>query len=110
MRDESGAPGKPRIKHYKTSFDPGLDHISGGNYEYIHFDCPGCGHEHYMDLSRWEWNQSLSSPTLRPSQIVRGDNGNYCCHFIITNGQIEFVGDSKHALSGKTVMLPELSA
>lgn len=30
------------------------------------------------------------------------------CHYILTAGQLNFCGDSTHALAGKTVPLPEL--
>jgi hypothetical protein len=41
--------------------------------------------------------------------IVRFGDGEIC-HFFVTDGEIEFCGDSTHALSGKKVQLPEIPA
>jgi hypothetical protein len=78
------------------------------------FICPGCGREHTYTTAEaqsahtWQWNGSLSSPTFYPSMIVRS-HPVAVCHFFVTNGRIEFVSDSTHALSGKDVELPEIS-
>ena len=88
--------GKPRVRR-----------IDGSSY--YSFTCPGCGGEHTFNAGagspHWDFNGSLSLPTFHPSMRVRSSD---VCHFFVTDGQIQFVGDSTHALSGKTVMLPEL--
>jgi hypothetical protein len=81
--------------------------------DYFEFTCPGCGREHAYYTGpdatrpRWTWNGSLSLPTFYPSMIVHSDG---VCHFFVTDGEIEFVGDSTHHLAAKTVLMPEISA
>lgn len=94
----------------------------------ISFACPGCGDEHVVPttgLSAWGYNGSLERPTLTPSVLVRaghhaphwkpGDEcwcgkdyafSCYVCHSFVTEGRIQFCGDSTHALAGQTVDLP----
>ena len=79
----------------------------------------------------WGWNGSLDVPTVTPSILVRsghysgsGSESCWCtynkehpesaspfkctlCHSFITDGKIQFLPDSTHALSGQTVELPE---
>lgn len=90
--------------------------------------CPGCGGLHVIP-GTWTFNGDLNSPTFTPSvritgkktiknergewtgEWVRDANGNPiddCCHYILTAGQMQFCGDSTHALSGQTVPLPDL--
>lgn len=75
--------------------------------------CPGCGHLHSIDLSRWTWNGDLEKPTFQPSLLVswdfrtRGKIESYC-HSFITDGKIQFLSDSQHSLSGQTVDLPNV--
>lgn len=75
------------------------------------FWCPGCDGAHAID-TRWTFNGDKDRPTFRASVLVyehRNDSGYYQprCHSFVTDGRIEFLGDSTHALSGKTVDLPE---
>ena len=77
----------------------------------------------------WSFNGELDCPTFTPSvritgkQTIKNERGewtgewvrdaagnplDYCCHYILTVGQLQFCGDSTHALSGKTVPLPDL--
>lgn len=85
---------------------------------------------------RWKWNGDVARPTFCPSVLVRcgchvpdfkaGDDC-WCtynaeqeakgekpsrfkcgvCHSFVKDGQIQFLGDCTHALSGQTVPLPE---
>lgn len=75
--------------------------------------CPGCEMNHviYMDPRsqpnghHWRFNGDEQSPTFEPSINIVGQ-----CHYFIRAGRIEYCGDSKHALAGQTVPLPDLAA
>ncbi len=103
----------------------------------LHFDCPGCGDVHAVSVGegdgpRWTWNGSLDKPTFMPSLLARsghhipGHDGRECwctyndkhsddpapfacgvCHSFVTDGQIQFLADSTHALAGQTVPIPD---
>ena len=89
LRAESAPDAKPRVR---ATF---------------YFECPGCGETHRIDYPHWEWNGSLTFPTFYPS--FKMDRENFCCHFFISDGKIQFVSDSTHKLSGQTVKLPEVA-
>ena len=93
------------------------DPILKADDEAVWFVCPGCATVMIHGLHRlplegtnaWEWNGSLEAPTLRPSVLTRGGPvEGFVCHSFITDGKIEFLSDSTHALSGHTVPLPPL--
>jgi hypothetical protein len=74
--------------------------------------CPGCKCLHPINIDRpntfgakWTWNGDVERPTFSPSIHLVG-----MCHYFIRDGMIEFCGDSKHALAGQTVPLPDLPA
>lgn len=123
----TGAPIK-RIEYYK-----------GHDYEYVMFDCPGCGMGHRLPVNNkspgisWDFNRDEESPTIHPSILTqytkmttrgredlriwhlwpytRGrafEHTKEVCHSFVTNGSIRFEADSTHALSGQTVLLPEV--
>lgn len=99
---------------------------------------PGCKDTHtirhgYGQGSRWGWNGNADSPTFTPSVLVRsghhvpGHDSDSCwckynaehpddpapfargiCHSFVTDGQIQFLNDCTHELSGQTVPLPDL--
>lgn len=80
------------------------------------FWCPGCDGAHHVNVSeapnkpRWGWNGSLDKPTFTPSIKVsyyEGDTVSGVCHSFVTDGRIQFCGDSTHALAGQTVDLPQ---
>lgn len=83
---------------------------------------------------RWHYNGNAEKPTLTPSLIQRTGHfmsshrpGDECwcdfnrnhprftgprpicvsCHCIVTDGKIQFLSDSSHALAGQTVDLPD---
>jgi hypothetical protein len=62
-------------------------------------------------LKGWTFNGDLERPTFSPSLLVTGylnkKHPNGICHSYITNGQIQYLGDSTHELAGKTIELPE---
>ncbi len=93
----------------------GYDHAPAG---YMHW-CPGCEgfHAVYVEQpnpvtgARWTFDGNLDSPTFAPSVLVfTSESGERktLCHYFIRSGMIEFCGDSPHALSGKTVPLPDV--
>lgn len=71
------------------------------------FECPGCECGHWIRVRGkepcWQWNGSMDKPTFGPSIRVIGT---ITCHAFIRDGQIEFLNDSTHKLSGTSVMLP----
>lgn len=83
----------------------------------VAFWCPGCDGAHVVNTGRngWLWNGDAEKPTLMPSVLVTysghdADQG--CapparCHSFVENGEIRFLGDSTHGLSGRTVPLPD---
>jgi hypothetical protein len=77
------------------------------------FDCPGCECAHFVRVAGtppcWQWNGKLDKPTFSPSILVNYGDGRIC-HSFVTDGRIQFLGDSSHALKGKTVEIPEWDA
>lgn len=78
------------------------------------FHCPGCGHDHAFTVGeaaegqpRWEWNGSTTAPTFKPSLLCNKDIPEVRCHSFVTDGRIQFLNDSFHALKGQTVDLPD---
>jgi Family of unknown function (DUF6527) len=87
------------------------------------FWCPGCDSAHVVSDS---WQVDTETATITPSVMVHSrqklidDNligdaltapenvtTTPLCHSFVTNGQIQFLGDSTHALAGKTVEVPD---
>jgi hypothetical protein len=88
----------------------------------VAFDCPGCKSQHSLpvrprtgDGPSWEWNEDVDRPTISPSLLVSwsymvdGQDVKHVCHSFIRNGEIQYLTDSTHALSGRTVAIPEWS-
>lgn len=95
------------------------------------FNCPA-GHIHYINTlipnhknAQWDFNGDVNKPTFTPSisekcgqyvaecdeehrEYYKKENLGYICHFIITNGMIQFCGDCTHDLKNTTVELPEI--
>jgi len=86
----------------------------------VMFFCPGCQCAHGVWTSkaahngaRWTWNGDVERPTFSPSLVVTLEypQGHGVppktvrCHSYVTNGQIQFLSDSTHALAGQTVPL-----
>ncbi|HEY9211111.1 MAG TPA: DUF6527 family protein [Methylotenera sp.] len=97
-------------------------------YQALNFYCPGCKRVHgvnYDPNHQWSFNGDIEKPTLSPSVLCRYPhpkgytndnpaptdfNGEYVtdiCHSFVTDGRIQFLGDSTHELAGQTVDLPE---
>lgn len=85
------------------------------------FECPGCGMLHVVYLKtpgrpHWTFNGDADRPTFSPSikvwwtETPRSNPIEKVCHSFVTDGRIEFCGDSTHALAGKTFDLPEMES
>ena len=73
---------------------------------FFHY-CPGCEQAHPLPDNGWTWNNSLERPTFSPSFMQnRGDPRQ--CHYVITDGVLNYCSDSWHALRGQRVPMPEL--
>ena len=101
---------------------------------HVSFQCPGCGQDHCLPVTgpnAWSFNGDIERPTLKPSILAKGLkvklgpdgkwNGEWergedgkplpnVCHSFVTDGRIQFLTDSNHALAGQTVDLPEVEA
>jgi hypothetical protein len=113
-----------------SQLSPILRAAEGGR---LLFQCPGCKLVHGPwvgpgDGPRWTWNGDANKPTFTPSILVTWPEWwppvtaeNYeqfkaqpweqhkvdrVCHSFVKDGQIQFLGDCTHALSGQTVDLP----
>lgn len=96
---------------------------------YSHW-CPGCGEMHAISvLPGWNFNGNLEKPTFSPSVKITGKQSivdekgewtgewvldadgkpkDYCCHYFLTDGVLNYCGDCTHKLSGQQVPLPDL--
>ena len=101
-------------------------YLRRGTNFWIHW-CPGCEETHAI-FDSWSFNGDVNRPSFSPSvkitgkqtvkkdgewtgEWVLGPDGKAlddCCHYYLTDGKLRYEGDSIHALSGKTVDLPEL--
>lgn len=96
-----------------------------GGKGFVHW-CPGCDGAHVIWTERnegsfrpiWSWDGNVDAPTVTPSVRNFTTNGRdgkplpdgqerTLCHYFLKAGNIEFCGDCEHALSGKTVPLPD---
>lgn len=85
--------------------------------------CPGCKITHviYVDsafnrerkLPVWGFNGDYEKPTFTPSLLVRYNWGPeqrpVVCHSFITDGQIQYLSDSTHALKNQTAALGNIN-
>lgn len=104
-----------------------------GEPDYVFF-CPGCRCSHGVWTTKglngaiWGFNGNVEKPTFTPSLLitrpmwepaVTEDNiaqwekepweqkqVTHVCHSFVTDGMIQFLGDSTHELKGQTVPLP----
>ena len=87
-----------------------LEGASGGCYV---FWCPGCKCGHAVD-EKWTITGTLQKPTIRASVLHQKPKGGSAtnktirCHLFVTDGQIRFLNDCEHELSGKTVPMEPL--
>jgi hypothetical protein len=73
--------------------------------------CPGCRVNHLLD-DRWKFNNNFEKPTFEGSLLVKFKWGierkEFLCHSYIKDGNIQFLNDTNHELSGQTVELPTI--
>jgi hypothetical protein len=72
------------------------------------FWCPGCDCAHAFTVPPWTFDGNMESPTFSPSLLCNPNSEHGRCHLFVVDGQIKFCPDSRHALAGKTVELPEV--
>jgi hypothetical protein len=94
---------------------------ASGDQHGLSFFCPGCNSAHAIRTSAggWVWNGSTDCPTFTPSVLVTWPanpkaNDEFKewrterrCHSFVTDGRIQFLADSTHALAGQTVPLAD---
>ena len=93
---------------------------------YAHF-CPACQEMHTL-FSSWNFNGNLDKPSFTPSfshkglkrifkdghwtgeweRTPNGDPIEFICHYILTDGILNYCGDCTHPLAGLRVELPDL--
>jgi len=84
-----------------------------GESGYTLFFCPGCARPHAVGVKgagAWGYNGNADEPTFTPSVGVNMDRdrpGAPRCHSFVTDGRIQFLADSEHAMAGQTVDLPD---
>ncbi len=85
--------------------------LLGDSEGYIH-KCPACKTTHYIAVGKplnngacWTFNGDLECPTFSPSIRIKYPNVDYCCHYFVREGNIEFCGDCTHELAGQTISL-----
>ena len=61
-------------------------------------------------LRLWHWITVLSIIVLSVTGYFIGKPLPSVCHSFVTDGRIQFLADSNHALAGQTVDLPEVEA
>ena len=88
--------------------------------------CPGCGGSHYVNVefpnswgACWKFDGNCENPTLKPSvnessEYMKVDEEHEIpytrCHFVLTNGVMEFCGDCTHDKAGQNNLpLPDLN-
>lgn len=93
-----------------------------GETAYFHW-CPACDERHPLPDS-WAFNGDLVRPSFTPSfKHTRhkydsytpegrgiGERRTVTCHYILTDGVLNFCTDCTHALAGHAVPLPDLPA
>lgn len=94
---------------------------------YTHW-CPACEESHPLPDS-WRFDGNLESPTFTPSfkhegiLVEKDEQGRwtgdwvrdaagktipFVCHYILTNGILNYCGDCTHSYAGKSIPLPDL--
>jgi hypothetical protein len=87
------------------------------------FYCPGCEMNHLVPVAytnehthrkgkpkpTWRFNGDLDKPTFIPSYIIEWDGAEppQRCHCIIRDGELIFLVDSTHKLSGSRVKMQD---
>jgi len=74
-------------------------------------ECPGCRGLHALNVYNrnkpiWTFNGDKDKPSFSPS--IRATHAGKICHSFIKDGNWQFLSDSTHRLSGKTVPMIEV--
>ena len=83
--------------------------------------CPACNQMHdfavegtFRNGARWSFNGSGDAPSFSPSMNISvgpyGDGKIDRYHYFLTDGRIQYLGDSTHTLVGQTVDCPDVPA
>jgi len=86
---------------------PSLAHWCEGCEEIHHFSCE----VPQSNGAIWTWDKNVESPTFNPSmhiRILHTEQPHEVCHYFLRSGQIEYLSDSTHRLSGQTVPLIDI--
>lgn len=62
---------------------------------------PVITHGSRKDTGCWTWNGDTESPTLKPS--IKTTGMDWVCHTWINDGKVQFLSDSTHEHTGKTM-------
>lgn len=92
---------------------------------HLYYHCPGCKGHHSIPVligkkedKVWEWNGNLVKPTTAPSvkhfypdSYYKEHPGlaQFCCHYFIRDGVIDYCDDCTHELKGQKLPLPTFS-
>jgi hypothetical protein len=82
---------------------------------YTHW-CPGCQHMHILPTpkdrsgSGWVYSNMEVRPTASPSFLHRWTEKGHdrVCHYVLTDGVLNFCPDCTHELADKSVSLPDI--
>lgn len=110
----------PTLPHATGAFRVKIEPAGENTWK---FWCPGCDSAHVVSDS---WRVSTETATISPSVLVHSSKhlinpdldgaaltapenitDTPQCHSFVTDGRIQFLGDSTHVLAGQTVELPE---
>lgn len=53
----------------------------------------------------WTWNGDIDRPTVKPSVLTRGGDGEHVCHCWINDGRVQFLSDCTHEFANTTLDL-----
>lgn len=77
-------------------------------FDVLYHYCPACEKLHIIPTKRgWVRTGPDDSPTYTPSFMQDGGDPERRCHYIITNGKINFCGDSWHKRTD-SIDMPEI--
>lgn len=83
--------------------------------------CPGCKSPHVIYTKgkvTWTWDGNVDAPTCTPSvrnfttydkehNPLPAGQERTLCHYVLTNGILNYCGDCEHELSGQSAPLPD---
>ena len=77
--------------------------------------CPGCDDVHAITVTgdrAWKWNADRVAPSINPSIRVEyvASAERKVCHSFVRDGVWEFLPDSTHRLSGRSVPMSDVAS